>query len=465
MLDKLYKMLNYEEIMSNYSKLESINNDCLLKIFKYLKIVDVANLAATCTTLQNVANGDYFRKKAKHIVIVKDKQTVYLTAPLDKTYLLEIPLKSLEISFRYFAVVEDLAFKSKFYLSSYEKSTFKRLHEIVREHGGQYLKTLRYNNFNFTVDETTALQDCIEMFQNLKELDLIGCTGITNNWPPTLKGISKIDKLALSATNKITSNFFEHFKNVSCLSIDFFRTTWDLDDLAKTFDLIGNCLEHLIINDKYNYVKDTVYKSMVSLINDKLPKLKSLRIEGGSAVASNLPHLKFLDIYSRELSININFLMQTLSASGIIQELSIHGGFFDVEDTDDEPPFVLNQLQCLRLIYPREKCNLLKAISRSHMPVIHSFALHFIKFEEIADLLTFVESKKTLKSIRLDFAEEITHIQLGFLQQVIKILKESCTPKRSFLNLQINRINLNADEEVSRINLDLNILLSYLLCF
>lgn len=438
-------MLNQTAECSYSSKLESINDDCLLKIYKYLKIVDVVNLAATCTRLQNVAKEHCLRKKAKRIIIINEKQNVYLTAPLDKTYLSEIHLNSLEISFKYFGeFVEDLAFKSKFYLCSYGKPTLKLMYEIALEHCGQYLKTLRYNNFKFTIDDTAALQNRIEMFQNLKELDIMGCTGITNNWPPTLKGISRIEKLALSATNVINPHFFEHFRNLSSLTVDFFRTTWHAVDLEKTFDLIGNCLEHLIIQDKYNSVKEPVYKSMVTLINDKLPKLKCLELEGGSAAGSNLPHLKFLRIYSRELSLNINLLLQTLSDNEIIQELSIHGGFF----TEDDTPLVFNHLQCFRLIYPQSKCNLLKALTRSNMPVIHSVALHFIKFDEIDDLIKFVESKKTLKSIYLDFTEDITHIQLGLFEKIIKIL--SSTPKRSFLNLQINRLNFNA-KEVSKI--------------
>lgn len=444
---------------SYYCNLESINNDCLLKIFKYLNIVEIVNLAATCTRLHNVAI-EFLRAKAKHIIIVKDNQNVFLTAPLDKTYLSEMPLEGLESSFSYFGeFVEDLAIKSKFYLSPYYgKPTCKRMYEIVQEHCGQYLKTLRYNNFNFTIDETTALQDHIQKFQNLKELNLLGCTGITNSWLPTLRGTSKVEKLTLSATNDITRHFFEHFRNLSRLTIDFFRTTWHSVDLAKTFDLIGNCLEHLIINDKYNCVKNTVYQSMVTMINDKLPKLKSLELEAGSVAGSKLPHLKFLVIHSRELSLNINLLMQTLSDNGIIQELSIHGGFFDEEEITNAPPLTFNQLQCLRLIYPQEKCNLLKAITRSKMPVIHSFALHFIKLEESDDLLKFLSSKTTLKSIRLDFTEEIRHMQFGFLEQIIQILKEPCTPKRSFLNLQINRLYLSA-EEVSSHYQEYNILL------
>lgn len=96
----------------------------------------------------------------------------------------------------------------------------------------------------------------------------------------------------------------------------------------------------------------------------------------------------------------------------------------------------------------------LKTINKSHMPVIHTFELKISENKQLPmnELLLFIESKKTLKSLLLYFQNGVKFELIEFFRNIIEILKEPCTPKRPFLVLNTWYVQLGV-EVVSKITL------------
>lgn len=99
--------------VSDYATLESINDDCLRYIVKYLNVIDVVNLSATCPRLLQFAETAVFPKKANTICIELDDMalTAKISAPSDRTYPSQFILYGVETPLRSFGgFVKDLKF-------------------------------------------------------------------------------------------------------------------------------------------------------------------------------------------------------------------------------------------------------------------------------------------------------------------------------------------------------------------
>lgn len=428
-------------IVSVVSVLEAINDDCLLHIMKFLNIFDIVSLAATCKHLQNLAKAEIFPRKARKISIGTHFGTYKISTMLENP----LTLDSLEFAFSHLGdFVVDLTIRCHLFLKV--KSKIGRIYTVLKQ--CKNLETLQIIDFDFTFIETHGLQNIIEKFQYLKELNLLRSTGITNNWLQPLNGASKIDKLTLTAKNQISDNFCNNFKNLCNLTIDFDEhTAWRTDDLAKIFNNNRHCLKHLKLSRLYRF---KYYEYVGVLITEKLPQLDYLAIEMQLIDKSHrlieLPHLTSLEIYSQHYYLSINPFLRKLSDNGIIQELKICYGVFDDEDMS-VPPLIFNKLQrfcCSELI---NMSRFLKFMTRSQMPAIHSFELTQFKNEETNNLLKFIEAKRTLKFIRLNCNGSDPLVLIEFLRKIIPILKKS---KREFLNFEVFPLKLG-DEEVINI--------------
>lgn len=432
--------LNNDFTSSDYN-LETINDDCLRCIFSYLNIMDIGKLSVTCKRLHYFANLYWFPKKATQITIKIDNNTVNLIVPLNNTFSTELTLKRLENSFNFFGeFVEDLSL-----------CKIGLIYATVLEHSPN-LKILRFKNCKFTPSQTHELQELIERLQKLNELNFLECFGVTNNWPVTLNGISKVQRLILTAKDKISGNFLEHFCNFSSLTIDFsYFNEWQVDDLVKIFENNGQHLKHLQLShlsllDGYEYVG--------RLITEKLHKLQSLGLgfclTYDSKYMIQMPHLKSLSISCHKCS--INSLLRSLSDIGIIEEITISSGVFEDED-EYATPLIFKKLQSFCCNDTKNSRNFLNLLARSQMPIIHSFELNDIEYvasPDLNDLLKFIESKQSLKTISLSFDEDTYNIEFAFLRQIIGILKEYCTPKRLFFNLYVHHSPLQLNNEYVR---------------
>lgn len=433
------------------STLVTINNDCLTQIFTYLNIEDILNLAATCKRLQNVALTDFFPRKAKQIKIVMlDATTFELKAPLIDNFSSELrpkfTLQRLETALTNFGeFVDDLTLDLSYRRYGTKNAKLWRCGIILLEHC-KYLKTLRYRHWTFTPTQIRALHKQIERFENLNELVLLKSNRITNTWPAGLKSISKIDKISLNGEDEISAQFVQYFRNLASLTIDFpIGTVCKINDVAQ-FVKSCHCLKHL----ELTHISQIVGYESIGAVIGNLPKLEtlSLRFEltDKSEYLIGLPHLKTLAIAHHKR--NINTLLQTLSCQGIIEELMLWCGFFDDED---KLPLFFNNLQIFEwYIVEGLSSNFLNIMTGSQMPKIHTFMIDLFDNAQIQDedLLKFVESKKTLKSISVD---RNATFDFEFLRQIIDILKKPCKPKRPFLELIIPFVRL-AEDEVSKIS-------------
>lgn len=430
--------------------LQTINDDCLLHIIKFLPIIDVVSLAATCKHLLNFAKAEIFAKNVRTLNI----GTHYGAYKISTLSEIPLSLECLEIAFRYFGeFVLELTVQCQLY--SMTKSRIGRIYTLLKQ--CKNLHTLKIIDFDFTFDETHGLQKIIEQFRNLKELNLLGSTGITNNWLPTLNAHAKVDKLTLTAKNKISDHFCRNFKNLCTLTVDFdYYTAWCTWDLARIFNDNRNSLTHLKLSHLY-FMKQ--YEGVGALIADKLPKLDALaigiRLIDKSHRLIELPHLKSLEIHCQHYEISINPLLRTLSDNGVIKELRICNGVFDDEDMSTSP-LHFNELQRFCCNDPNSMSTFLKFMTRSQMPAIHSFELTQFETDESNNLLRFIEAKVTLKFIRLYFKNILPPVLVEFFRQIIGILKK---PNRIFLNLEVFPLKLG-DEEVSKIIISLYMLIS-----
>lgn len=431
--------------------LTTIIDDCLLHIMTFLTIIDIVNLAATCTKLHDAAKTIISAKRMSSISIEP-----YFKAFKIKSLSSEHPfaLADLEVLFVYFG---DLVVELTVRCQNCKISRI-RLCNLLKH--CQHLETLRILNFDLTFDETHGLQNIIEQFENLNELNLLGSTGITNNWRRhTMNCHSRIEKLSLTARNPINYNFLNKFMNLSSLTIDFVvSNSWSVADLEKILQNNRHCLKHLKVT---RLIALRYYERFGQMITaDKLPNLDNLAIDVRLFDPTHRliehPHLRSLVIEAQHYNRNINAHLRTLSDNGRIEELRINHGCFD--DATMEPPFTFNALQRLdcymptRLIVPNQlmiqetiacTTKFLKLMTSAQMPAIGSFELSTSQTFEPYNLLRFIDSKETLTSIRLHFDRGSTFSAVEFFRQIIGILNK---PKRAFMNMAISPLHLGPKE-------------------
>lgn len=187
--------------------LSSVNEYCLLEICKHLDVMDVVNLAGTCTGLKNFAEANIYPKKAKKIKFS------------------DIKMKSIETAFQSFVkFVTDLIFDLYIYLMSGTMSTEKHETCLFIMKQCPNLATLRCCCYDFRNTHTHSFQRIINNCQDLRELHLEQCPGLINSWHTNLNSVYT---LTLIGENQMQIRFFDLFKNLSSLSIAFeFQQQW-----------------------------------------------------------------------------------------------------------------------------------------------------------------------------------------------------------------------------------------------
>lgn len=427
----------------NVPEIQNINADSLRHIFRYMNLMDVVNLSKTCVRFLDFAQTDFFPQYTKEIRIDIAAKVILLKAPLVNTFISELTLKNVEAAFSYFdQFIEDLTFILKYVATPNEQAIIWRSTMMMMAHC-QNLTSLHYNSWFLTYDQADELQDQIEKFEYLKELDISRCYGITNNWRAAYSGISKIEKLSFTARDEISSNFLDYFTNLTSLTIDFRPSSiCQTGDLARIFENNGHCLQYL----KLSHLSDLKnYSSVGRLIAAKLPKLKSLdlgfNLTNQSKYMIELAHLKSLRISCAHC--NIHPLLRTLSNSGFIEELAMIDGVF-IDDGERASPLIFEKLKSFSLHQLCKLSGFWNSMIGSQMPVLHSLDIELFERSEMYDLIRFFESKKTIRYIRLSY-KRLHHdfIPLKFLDQIIQVLKEPCVPQRPFLKLNICQLQLD----------------------
>lgn len=179
------------------------------------------------------------------------------------------------------------------------------------------------------------------------------------------------------------------------------------------------------------------FETVGRFITHKLPKLYSLELgfhlTDKTKFLIELPHLKSLEIHDGRR--RINSALQKLSDKQAIEKLTIQYGDFENADVE---PIIFNKLTCLRLCGPSGN---LFSFVKAEMSAIQTLNMGIYDRTEMLqnDLMKFIESKKSLKSIALLY-NNANQLRFVLIRQIIGILKEPCTPKRPFLNLKIRPV-------------------------
>lgn len=436
-----------ENVNYNNATFETINDDCLREIFNHLNLLDATNLASTCSRLLDFASCEIFPKTAKEIDITMNHKMLCPSCQMKLVCDL-----NLQIPFSYFGYfVEHLTLSDWTPVCDKLSETDQDLWLCDFENALNLcpnIKKLTIHRCELQCKEIHLLRNVI---RSVKELEISYCDNIdwfncSDQWE---EGLSQLKEVKVTYSD-ISYDFFKPCINLSYLDMDYDLETdcWTEEYFADIFDRNGHCLKRFKLNNFADY------NDIATIIAKKLPNLTSLIMDFLSCTMVNtvcqLRHLKHLELFDCDFEIkSSNILMRRLSDRGIIEELALLcNGFVDNDDIE-EPPLVFNQLKRFEWYAG------LKAFTKSEMPKITDFALgcrhDYFDINEAFDenkvtheLLAFVQSKETLKSINLMMEFENP---FAIVRGIIAILK---TQSRPYMSLTFDKHKFIGEEEVRK---------------
>lgn len=222
-------------------------------------------------------------------------------------------------------------------------------------------------------------------------------------------------------------------------------------ELEKIFERNYRTLRTLKLKEFCYAGSDSVYQ----IIAKKLPNLERLEITESLYVDRPMKvndlfrfrRINTLELRCKNVSVNILWLMETLSTFGVIEELTIYNGHFRDYKTTDE--LIFKNLQKLHWYSPETSSALfLEMITLSNMPELRDFKICKWKKETNEDLyfdriVKFVKSKKSLTSLCI--WEKFDPSPLAI--KIVEMLKADLSGGRPILMLKI--LQQIGDEEVS----------------
>lgn len=436
----LVKRLNFSK-----NSLETVNDDCLRDIFKYLHLLDSINLARACKRLFDFANSEIIPKKSRQIKIIMQREKIF--------YLLDLPTEGTEVPFQYFGrYVKHITFE--------EGGPLPMPMNLIKNYWIRYIKvlelcpnleTIRFEDVDFVRDGAPLLKF---ISTNIKELQFEQCFRISDDWSEEFKRFSKLERISVNGIQHFTGAFFANCRNMTDLSICCFTP----EMLEMICDRNGPRIKHLTLRI---FLDLQGFREIVRLIIEKLPKLQSLAIEDGLAVKklsllSEIPKLTSLKIVCNSMLCSVNSLLQRLSEHEIIKVLWIRDGFY--EDAYNLS-LTFKYLQDFLWNSNYNSSALLRVLTASQMPRICKFTFYSRDFEhnERDGLLEFFKSKTTLNSIKI-VADGIT---FAFVNEIIKIWKADVSRIRPFLQLTIDCTQIGEKEVSYILNLNFHILIYF----
>lgn len=428
------------------NSLETINDDCLRAIFRYLDIMDIVNLARTSQRMLAFSNEITFPKEVKKIGIYWyydryhgncEKISLHTSGGWSQ----ELTRAELQTAFRYFAeFVVDLTFdtvdRTPF------NNTYITWNILASCHN---LQKLHLKSYIFSPEAAQELQNHIERFQHLNELTITDCRGIVTYWR-AFKGILNVTKLTLDRTyDNANGHFIGSFLKLTSLTLDLTDTHLQCADFVEMFDNNRHSLKHLKVR---NITENSTPEKVISLLADRLRNFEYLELEfdssDGTTSLINLPHLKSIKLTFLDEEC-INAALQTLSDNGIVEVLRIYGGVFHEGAANAQPPLNFPKLRTITWSSWRFS-GILQTFTRSHMPEIEAIDICDISSIAIDDLCELIESKNTLKTIKFNGFGDM--IPLSFWHRLIATLNEP--PTRPLLRFFLNTYNLK-ENVVSKI--------------
>lgn len=413
------------------TSLETISDVCLREILQYLDITDMVNVATTSKRLRKFSKDVIFPEAAKEVSINWYYKCHILPTLVYNRRKIVLTRENLEIAFRYIGeFVEDLkieSFRPNYILDNCPN-----------------LKKLTLKDYNCEFHETRLLQNHIESLQYLNELTFHSCDGLTNRWSSP-SSISNINKLTLNTMHEdVNDHFIDCFKNLTSLSFDLCFNNWKCDDILRILNNNSHCLKRLIVR---SVSQCNAPEIVARFITEKLPELEYLELSvclrDSAVYLFELPHLKSVTLSCRggnTVSSGLGAALRTLSDKGLIEELTISSGVFDESVENEQPPLIFHKLRKFSLaLFPSTP----NRWTKSQMPEVQAAEFSGLEIYDFNDLCTFIESKYTLKSIKIGVC--IGNIPISFWHRIISILQESSTTKRPPVSFDIWPFELDPD--------------------
>lgn len=421
--------------------LNTINDDCLLVICQYLNLLDAQNLASTCYRQQEFANAFVIPKLSKHVKLnIVIPQLTVLNSTSSVVTIDEFSVQFAQIS----TFVEHLTLSGYGPIHTESWQKFERILELCVN-----LQTLRIQNIQFETDGHNILNYAPI---HIKELHLINCRGVTDDWSTVFKRFYDLNEITVTGCfNKISGVFFENFTKLKFLAVqDYHQFRWFLIEelLEQIFEHNKNTLRTLRLVQLRHVNSDSIF----GMISDKLPKLESLEIENEMSkiwpknVTLKIRNLKILKLHCSKL-VPIDSLMRTLSDWGEIEELTITNGHFSGEKIE---PLHFNKIKKLQWASNKSCPEFLKLITDANMPELRKFFFSndlmgtaSNKYRGSDDIVKFIESKKLLKNVAV-----VGHYDPFLLVlKITEMLKSNSGKGRLVLRLDISG---NFDKEEVR---------------
>lgn len=305
-------------------KLDTLIDDCILKIADYLSPVDVVNLASTCARFFVLAGSKIFPQFVK----VRLASTCCKKIE-DKTITKEL-LDTMMLHFG--ATVQHIELNNLVFACSYLKIVLEKCPR---------LHTLNITRHVFTKEEIEIISKS-NVSTNIRVLILNFCKNVKAF--NTLTIFPKLRAVKLNFIQEEVLLRHDVLPNLTKLELrgcDFRSKS----ELKSNFELMGLNMRSLkLVGGEYNQM----FAIIAPLITMKLKNIESLTISIESNVSSllcltELNHLKDLKIFGICCCINVTELLNKLSARGRLERLELNGGTY----WDNFPQF--EKLRRLRL--------------------------------------------------------------------------------------------------------------------
>lgn len=418
------------------SSLDKINDDCMLEPLKYLSLMELSKSALQVPRIPTIAMEYLFPQKAK-------KLKIYLLSEGDMVPdgITEFPEGATDLEayflkgFGEFVKGLSLAGLHTGRTEKFKRNGFGTCEKLLSS--CLNIDSLCLNSVDFGANSSLLNN----VSPSLKKLKLFRCSGITTDCSKAFKRLPQIENITITENQgEITGDFFKHFSNLTNLTIDN-KSLPKTEDLQLIFEQYGQNIRKLKL---LHYTKSPDYRTIGTLIAERLPELEKLFIEdifsdNLTIWLPRLPHLKSLKLNFCGKS--VNSVLRMLSGQNIE---ALHFFCYVFNNEEDAPQLVFNQLQSVEMEYAltQHSVALFNALTMSQMPALTTLNVQF-NVKAMNNLLKLIESKLNLELMTSCCSYWNEEQKNKFVCDIINILKKN--EKRPIFNLNIPDIKIGTD--------------------
>lgn len=398
----------------------SLNDDCLMEIFKYLPLLGLCSMRSTCIRLQTIADYYFFKE--------------HKAFELNGKYVSNDPISELSLD-DCRLVLQNFGrqiHKINLHSDAFSDMEFDRLIMII-ERFCEHLVDLKFVKINFTAE---TIEKCHRLFSNLHRLVIDKCLDDNATFATCLMHSSSLKELELIRLFNIEGNSLaQAYPNLECFAVkssdninyEFLQEFIEKNPQLKKLKFIG-C----------NFVNDKVFQQ----ISDNLPNLESFSmrmVHVSNSVNENLVHLLSLTKLKKlELNcgvIGINTFLEGLAANNTIESLHLSA----LELNDETIGFLCNMKQ-LKVFKLTSTLKLDKDLCTKLASGLHNLTeLHIVECTSTTfdELLEFVAHSASLnKLVYIQYVDLPSLNKQQFLSLVdIRKKMDSSLPLSLYLEL------------------------------